>query len=49
MAYEGEENISVIIDDDISDSASENTGGKEYSPNDLWGNIKLFYEQEISE
>ena len=46
MAYEDEENLTVVI--------NENTGSdpgsgikQEYSENDLWGNIKLFYEQEI--
>jgi len=48
MAYEGEENISVFMDDNTSTSSVIDTGNKEYSQNDLWGNIKLFYEQEIS-
>ena len=47
MAYEGEENISVVTDDDISTASATDIGNKEYSQNDLWGNIKLFYEQEI--
>jgi len=45
MSYEGEENISVVIDDSHTDTTE--TGDIEYSRNDLWGNIKLFYEQEI--
>jgi len=47
MSYEGEENISVVIDDAATNTASEGTANMEYSQNDLWGNIKLFYEQEI--
>jgi cell division protein FtsB len=47
MSYEGEENISVVIDDSHTDTAVTETGDMEYSRNDLWGNIKLFYEQEI--
>jgi cell division protein FtsB len=45
MSYEGEENIYVVIDDSHTDTTE--TGDMEYSRNDLWGNIKLFYEQEI--
>lgn len=48
MAYEDEENLTVVV--------NENTGSdpvsgikQEYSKNDLWGNIKLFYEQEIKD
>ena len=47
MSYEGEENISVVIDDTSTGTTSENTANMEYSKNNLWGNIKLFYEQEI--
>jgi cell division protein FtsB len=47
MSYEGEENISVVIDDASTGATSEGTANIEYSQNDLWGNIKLFYEQEI--
>lgn len=47
MSYEGEENISVVIDDGPVDADSSNTEDLEYSQNDLWGNIRLFYEQEI--
>jgi cell division protein FtsB len=47
MSYEGEENISVVIDDASTGTASEGTANMEYSQNNLWGNIKLFYEQEI--
>ena len=47
MTYEGEENISVIIDNDMTGADLVNTGNKQYSENDLWGNIKLFYDQEI--
>jgi hypothetical protein len=48
MAYEGEENISVIIDEGTEGDATGETSKQNYSQNDLWGNIKLFYEQEIS-
>lgn len=48
MTYEGEDNISVIVDDDMADTGEENTNKQEYSQNDLWGNIRLFYKQEIS-
>ncbi len=47
MSYEGEENISVVIDDSQADTDVTQTLDMEYSRNDLWGNIKLFYEQEI--
>jgi cell division protein FtsB len=47
MSYEGEENIYVVIDDSQADTDVIETGDMEYSRNDLWGNIKLFYEQEI--
>jgi cell division protein FtsB len=47
MSYEGEENIYVVIDDSQADTAVIENVDMEYSRNDLWGNIKLFYEQEI--
>ena len=47
MSYEGEENISVVIEDTIDETANGGITNMEYSQNDLWGNIKLFYEQEI--
>jgi cell division protein FtsB len=49
MSYDGEENISVVINDTVTDTSSEGTANIEYSQNDLWGNIRLFYEQEIKD
>jgi cell division protein FtsB len=49
MSYEGEENISVVINDKPNDTSSDGTANMEYSQNDLWGNIRLFYEQEIKD
>jgi len=48
LTHEGEENISVVIDDDPEDALQDSNNKQEYSQNDLWGNIKLFYDQEIS-
>jgi cell division protein FtsB len=49
MSYEGEENISVVVNDTVTDTTNEGTANMEYSQNDLWGNIRLFYEQEIKD
>ncbi len=47
MAYENEENFTVIVEDDTDLGVNFRTR-QEYAENDLWGNIKLFYDQQIS-
>jgi len=48
MSYEGEQNLSVVIEEGAAADSSYNDNDSEYSQNDLWGNIKLFYDQEIN-
>jgi cell division protein FtsL len=52
MTTGDETNVSVVVEDDVSGNDSENTGsssteGDIYSNSDLWGNIKIFYNNEI--
>ena len=47
MAYEDEKNLAVIINDEADEVLDSGTR-QEYAENDLWGNIKLLYEQEIN-
>ncbi len=50
MTAGDETNISVILKDDQNDSLKENTYNEEqYANNDLWGNIKIFYNREIKD
>ncbi|GAH80769.1 unnamed protein product, partial [marine sediment metagenome] len=45
-----ETNISVILKDDQTGPLQENTYNEEqYTSNDLWGNIKIFYNTEIKD
>lgn len=52
MAAEDEVNVSVIIEDDTPQQDAVNSKNlssdeKVYSESDLWGNIKVFYDNEI--
>jgi cell division protein FtsL len=52
MTTGDETNVSVVVEDDVSGNDFENTGsssteGDIYSNSDLWGNIKIFYNNEI--
>lgn len=52
MAAEDEVNVSVIIEDDIPGQDAVNNKNLSsdetaYSESDLWGNIKVFYDNEI--
>lgn len=52
MTIGDETNVSVVVEDDGSGNDLENTGsssteGDIYSNSDLWGNIKIFYNNEI--
>lgn len=54
MTSGDEVNISVLIKDDSSPEGSENSTGSSseketYSDSDLWGNLKIFYNNEIKE
>jgi cell division protein FtsL len=53
MTTGDETNVSVVVEDDVSGNDFENTGsssteGDIYSNSDLWGNIKIFYNNEIA-
>jgi cell division protein FtsL len=48
MAYEEEENISIILGEDEVREQFDEERKENYSRNDLWGNIRLFYNQEIN-
>ena len=48
MTYGDETNISVVLDNETDDLMAENNNSEEtYLNNDLWGNIKIFYNSEI--
>lgn len=50
MTAGDETNISVILKDDQTGSLQKNTYNEEqYTSNDLWGNIKIFYNMEIKD
>ena len=50
MTAGDETNISVILKDDQTGPLQENTYDEEqYTSNDLWGNIKIFYNMEIKD
>ncbi|TET50078.1 MAG: hypothetical protein E3J58_04015 [Actinomycetota bacterium] len=50
MTAGDETNISVILKDDQTGPLQENTYNEEqYTSNDLWGNIKIFYNTEIKD
>jgi len=48
MTKDDEKNISVIlINDQANDSREDIYNEEPYGNNDLWGNIKIFYNEEI--
>jgi cell division protein FtsL len=47
MAYEEETNLSIVVGDDLDETRYDAEKKETYSRNDLWGNIRLFYNQEI--
>jgi uncharacterized membrane protein len=48
MTKDDEKNISVILKDDQGDVSQEDVFIEQsYENNDLWGNIKIFYNKEI--
>ncbi|MCJ7665402.1 MAG: septum formation initiator family protein [Actinobacteria bacterium] len=50
MTTDDETNISVILKNDQTDQLQEDTYNKEqYANNDLWGNIRIFYNREIKD
>ncbi|MDD3818477.1 MAG: septum formation initiator family protein [Actinomycetota bacterium] len=54
MTSGDELNVSVLVKDDPSAEGSENSTGSSseketYSDSDLWGNLKIFYNNEIKE
>jgi cell division protein FtsL len=48
LAYEEEKNISIILGDDEGGAQFDDEKKENYSRNDLWGNIRLFYNQDIN-
>ena len=50
MTKGDEKNISVILKDDQDGASREDIYNEEsYGNNDLWGNIKIFYNEEIKD
>ena len=50
MTTGDEKNISVLLKDDQTTSLQEDPYNEEsYTNNDLWGNIKIFYNNEIKD
>ena len=50
MTRDDEKNISVILINDQTDTPQEDIYNEEsYGNNDLWGNIKIFYNEEIKD
>lgn len=49
MTYEDEKNISVVLDREANGTGAEAEAKQDYSSNNLWGNIKIFYNQEIKD
>ena len=50
MTSGDEKNISVILINDQTDTPQEDIYNEEsYGNNDLWGNIKIFYNEEIKD
>lgn len=49
MIYEDEKNISVVLDREENEIRSEIEVNQDYSSNNLWGNIGVFYNQEIKD
>ncbi len=50
MTKDDEKNISVILKDDQTGTQQEDIDDdRSYGNNDLWGNIKIFYNKEIKD
>ena len=47
MVYEGEKNIVIVPDGKANEMGTGAEIKQDYSSNDLWGNINIFYNQEI--
>ncbi len=47
MVYEGEKNIVIVLDSEANEMGAGAEIKQDYSSNDLWGNINIFYSQEI--
>lgn len=49
MTYEDEKNISVVLDREENEIMTEAEAKQDYSSNNLWENIGIFYNQEIKD
>jgi len=49
MTYEDEKNISVVLDREENEIRTGAEAKQDYSSNNLWGNIGVFYNQEIKD
>jgi cell division protein FtsB len=49
MVHEGEKNIVIVLDSETNEMGAGAETKQDYSSNDLWGNINVFYKQEIKD
>ncbi len=49
MVHEGEKNIAIVLDSEANEMGTGTETKQDYSSNDLWGNIDVFYKQEIKD
>ncbi|HAJ95719.1 MAG TPA: hypothetical protein DCP02_05740 [Actinobacteria bacterium] len=49
LTYEDEKNISVVLDGGGNEMRTGAEAKQNYSSNNLWGNIEIFYYQEIKD
>lgn len=49
MVHEGEKNIVIVLDGETNEMGVGAETKQDYSSNDLWGNINVFYKQEIKD
>jgi len=49
MVNEDEKNITVVLDGEENEIGVGAEAKQDYSDNDLWGNIEIFYNQEIKD
>lgn len=49
MVHEGEKNIVIVLDGETNEMGVGAETKQDYSSNDLWGNINVFYNQEIKD
>ena len=47
MVHEGEKNIVIVLDSEANEMGAGAEIKQDYSSNDFWGNINIFYSQEI--